>query len=400
MTEAKFYSPLKIGLLIVTAAYCLFSLHAVFTLEWIGEWNRFGGGFSFPVYVEDITGFVGMVFRLVAGLVAFAAIVYYLAKKGMPKPTALKLARLVVVLEGIYWLGLLSSTYFTVQNLVTRGSSFRTTEAALISLTSTTALIIESIIIPIALFILAYTLSPNKPQKKMIKWALITGTIYIMLFWISNTSNWQYAIRQKGIEYLYAHPENILNFALTIVGLLMLTIYAAYFTIKSSKVDSLDKLNLQAAGTIILSLGLYFLWNYLTRIYFGGNSVWSNWYAWFLGHNLDLWFLSLPLLGLPLIFKYRRSVEPGSATMTLDSLSTKVLLAIEVTGAIFVGIFLAAYLGGIPTTVVYHSELAFRIPLAIFGALILVTTLIALGLAWRSKNLQRIRHAQVGRKQQ
>ena len=328
MTEAKFYLSLKIGLLIAALAYFLFSLHAVFTLEWIGEWNRFGGGFSFPVYVEDITGFVGMVFRLAAGLVAFSAVVYYLAKKGMPKPIALKLTRLVVVLEGIYWLGLLSSTYFTVQNLITQGSSFRTIESTLISLTSTTTLIIESIIIPIALFILAYTLSPSKPQKKMIKWALITGTIYILLFWISNTSNWQYAIRQKGMEYLYAHPENILNFALTTVGLLVLTLHAAYFTIKSSKVDSLDKLNLRAVGTIILALGLYFLWNYLTWIYFGGDMVWSTWYAWFLGHNLDLWFLSLPLLGLPLIFIWsswtairRSSVE--QALQYRSSLNTR-----------------------------------------------------------------------------
>ena len=113
--------------------------------------------------------------------------------------------------------------------------------------------------------------------------------------------------------------------------------------------------------------------------------VWSTWYAWFLGHNLDLWFLSLPLVGLPLIFIFRRKEEQGSATMSLDSLSTKVLLAIEIIGAIFVSIFLAAYLGGIPTTVVYHSELVFRIPLVIFGGLFLVTIIIALGLAWRSK---------------
>jgi hypothetical protein len=387
MTETKFYSPLKIGLLVVTAAYFLFSLHAVLTLEWIGEWNRFGGGFSFPVYVEDITGFAGMVFRLIAGLVAFAAIVYYLVKRGMTKPTAIKLTRIVVVLEGIYWLGLISSTYFTVQNLVTRASSFSSTEAALISLSSTGTLIIESIIIPVALFILAYNLSLNKPQKKMIKWALITGTFYILLFWISNTSNWQYAIRQKGWEYLTGHPENMLNFALTTIGLLALTIYTAYFAIRSFKVDSLDKLNLRAAGAIILALGMYFLWNYLTWIYFGGNAVWSYWYAWFLGHNLDLWLLSLPLIGLPLLFASKPSKDLENMTVTLSSMSTKVLLALEAIGAIFIGIYLSAYLGGIPTTVVYHSELAFRIPLAIFGGLILVLALILSVFASRSKKL-------------
>lgn len=312
MTETKFYSPIKIGLLITTIAYFLFSLHAVLTLEWIGEWNRFGGGFSFPVYVEDITGFVGMVFRLIAGIIAFAAVVAYLTKKGMSKPTALKLTRLVLVFEAIYWLGLLTSAYYGIHNLVTRGFSFRTTQAALLSLTSNATLIIESIIIPIALFVLVYTLSPKKSEKRMIRWSLITGTLYILLFWISNTSNWQYAINQKGMVYLTAHPENMLNFALTTGGLLALTLYAAYFTIKSAKVDSLDKLNLRAVGAIIAALGMYFFWNYLTWIYFGGNAVWSTWYAWFLGHNLDLWMLALPLVGLPLLFENGPEKEVGA----------------------------------------------------------------------------------------
>jgi hypothetical protein len=312
MTETKFYSPIKIGLLVTAIAYFLFSLHAVLTLEWIGEWNRFGGRFSFPVYVEDITGFVGMVFRLIAGIIAFAAVVSYLAKNGIPKPTALKLTRLVVVFEAIYWLGLLTSAYYGIHNLVTRGFNFRTTQAALLSLTSNTTLILESIIIPIALFALAYTLSPKKSEKRMIKWSLITGTLYILLFWVSNTSNWQYAINQKGMVYLTAHPENMLNFALTTVGLLALTLYAAYFTIKSAKVDSLDKLNLRAVGVIITALGMYFLWNYLTWTYFGGDAVWSTWYAWFLGHNLDLWMLALPLVGLPLLFENGPEKEVGA----------------------------------------------------------------------------------------
>jgi hypothetical protein len=70
----------------------------------------------------------------------------------------------------------------------------------------------------------------------MIKWASITGALYILLFCISNTNNWQCAINVKGMKYLTAHPKNTLNFALTTVGLLALTIYAAYFTTKSAKV--------------------------------------------------------------------------------------------------------------------------------------------------------------------
>jgi hypothetical protein len=54
---------------------------------------------------------------------------------------------------------------------------------------------------------------------------------------------------------------------------------------------------------------------------------------------------------------------------------TSFLLAVQVVGAVFVGIFLAAYLGGMfmtPSTTVLHFEPAFRIPLIIFGAVLLI----------------------------
>jgi hypothetical protein len=70
--------------------------------------------------------------------------------------------------------------------------------------------------------------------------------------------------------------------------------------------------------------------------------------------------------------------------MMKDNKLTKFLFAIEGAGAAFVCIFLAAYLGGlfyVPQTTVLHSELAFRIPLAIFGAALLVLVLASVSLA-------------------
>ena len=61
------------------------------------------------------------------------------------------------------------------------------------------------------------------------------------------------------------------------------------------------------------------------------------------------------------------------------------LFAAEGIGAAFVGIFLAAYLAGLPTTVVYHSEPAFRIPLIILGGALLMMVLLAFVLASLSK---------------
>jgi hypothetical protein len=60
---------------------------------------------------------------------------------------------------------------------------------------------------------------------------------------------------------------------------------------------------------------------------------------------------------------------------------TTFLFAAQGTGAIFVGIFSAAYLLGLPSTAVLHSEPGFRIPLAIFGTALLVLVLSALVLA-------------------
>jgi hypothetical protein len=54
------------------------------------------------------------------------------------------------------------------------------------------------------------------------------------------------------------------------------------------------------------------------------------------------------------------------------------LFVLEGVGTVFIGIFLAAYLGGMfmnPSTTVLHSEPAFRIPLIVLGIALLVLIL-------------------------
>ena len=284
MIKQKFYSPLKIGLLIVALSYFLFTLHTTFTLSWIGEWNRITGSFSFDIFAEDISGFIGLIFRFAAGIIAFVAIIYYFAKKNLSKPAAYKILRWILIFEAIYWLGLLTTAVVSVQSLVQMGLD----NAPIMSLLRSMALgaiplLVESIVLPIALFILASKLNPDKPVKKAIKWGLITGTIYIIVFWLTNTSMWFITlIYEKGTGYLTAYPQNMLSFILTTFGLLALAIYTAYFSKKSSGAKTLQELKLKTIGVIILALGMYFLWNYLTWIFFGGNYIWSDWYAWFL----------------------------------------------------------------------------------------------------------------------
>ena len=69
----------------------------------------------------------------------------------------------------------------------------------------------------------------------------------------------------------------------------------------------------------------------------------------------------------------------------LDNRLTKFLFAVEAVGIIFVGFFLAAYLSGLPTTAVLHSEPVFRIPLFVFGVVLLLFVLATVFIAASKK---------------
>lgn len=291
-------SALKIGLLIVAASYFLFNLHALFTLQWIGEWNFVGGTFSTAIFIEDVVGLVGIIFRFIAGFIAIgAAVIYY--RKGLPSEQKMhKILKLIVVFEASYWLSILPVAAFNLYFVFAFSVGNLLSNLAWTTIPS----IVESLVPSIALLMLAIKLNPNKPLKQPLKWAIISAVTYIIVFWLTNTGSWMQTIAVKGTQYLTKYPQNMLSFIVTAFGLLALVLYATYFAKRNIGVYSLDELNLRGAGVIITLLGMYFLWNYLTWIFFGGNYLWSDWYAWFLGHNLDLWMLSLPLVGLPLLF--------------------------------------------------------------------------------------------------
>jgi hypothetical protein len=307
------YSALKVGLLIVTASYFLFNLHSMFTLEWIGEWNRFGGGFSLPVFIQDITNFVGIITRFIGGIIAIAAVLFYY-KKGFPsRQKTYSILRWILILEAIYWLSLIPLAGIEVYFAFTRYLNLSTMSFLSNLAWTTIPGVVESIVPPVALLILTKKLNPNKPQTQAIKWAQITGITYVLVFWLTNTGAWMQAIDLKGIQYLTTYPQHALSLALTAVGLLALAIYAIYVTKKNKGAQTLQELNLRSVGVIITALGMYFLWNYLSWVFFNGG--WSSWYAWFLGHNLDLWMLSLPLVGIALLFykiTTKQSAEPAN----------------------------------------------------------------------------------------
>lgn len=302
MSDPKFVTPLKIGLLIVAVTYFLFTLHQTFMFTWIGEWEYLAP--SNPdaatwIFITDIQAYVFLIFRFIAGILAFSGAILYFAKKGLPKSTTYKLLRAILIFEGLYWLGLLTSGIW---------GSLPTSDGVNIVFLLNTGLpcLVGSIGISGSLFLLAYKLRPTKPAKAAIKWALIAGVFYVLTLWLNNTGMWITTVLDNGLDWLLTSPESLISFATASFGLLALAIYMIYFSKKSIGIQDWTELNLGKVGAIITALGMFFLWNYLTWIFFGG---WNEWYAWILGHDLDLWMLSLPMVGLPLIFYSRQKQD-------------------------------------------------------------------------------------------
>jgi hypothetical protein len=68
----------------------------------------------------------------------------------------------------------------------------------------------------------------------------------------------------------------------------------------------------------------------------------------------------------------------------VDQKVSYLLYAVEGVGAAFVGVFLAAYLGGlfvVPQTTVFHSDPTIRLTLGVLGGILLALILISVVLA-------------------
>ncbi len=304
-------TPLKVGLLIVALAYLLFNAHSLFNLNWWGEWDRITTNptIAFYIYIEDIVAAVGIVFRFLAGIIAVGAVAYYF-KKEMPSLNRVySLLRVILVFEAIYWFGLSATAGVEIYTSIL-GASLSGANLLVSLMVGAVPSVMEAIVLPIILLVLAFKLNPNKPASTPIKWGLITGTVLLFVFWLTNMSIWISIVSVKGWIGVTNYPVNIASFVLTVAGLLALALYSAGYTVKFSRAKP-QVLSIRTVGVIVTALGMFFLWEYLSWIFFGGDYLWGDWYAWFLGHNLDLWMLSLPLLGIPLLF--HRKEQSGTA---------------------------------------------------------------------------------------
>jgi len=291
---------LRLGMFLVSISWFSYMLYEFAN----GVINR-GPLTVFWILVTDVPACIGIGFRAAAGFIALVTVLFYLLRRDLSKPEALMAVRLVILFEAAYWFlsffmsGVWGIAWFSSPYADAFGGAF------LITINNTIPCFVQSIGLAGVLVKLFLELSPTKPVKNAIKWGLTAGAFYVFVFCLNNTGNWIAAIVEKGTDYVLLYPANLFSFLLATVGLLLLALYTAYFARKSFSAKSLAELNLHTVGAIVTFVGLYFGVNYVMWILLGSVGGWGTWYAWFLGHNLDLWAMSLPLVGLPLLFRRR-----------------------------------------------------------------------------------------------
>ncbi len=242
--------------------------------------------------LSDTASGTGLAFRAVGGFIAVTTVLFFLIKRDLSEPEALTSLRYIVILEAAYWFSLIFSM------IPSAWSSFSS-----LTVENNIPIVVEGIALPIVLAMLFINLSPKKASTYGLKWGLISGTTYIFVFWLNNACNWIAAVMIKNTSYLTLYPANLFSFLLTTVGLLAVAIYATYFSMKTIRARDISKLNLKRVGVIIVAFGLYFDIIFVMYLFLGAVGGWGEWYAWFFGHNMDLWLMALPMAGVPFLFQ-------------------------------------------------------------------------------------------------
>ncbi|HTY74327.1 MAG TPA: hypothetical protein VMD05_02025 [Candidatus Nanoarchaeia archaeon] len=368
MFNLKSSLAVRIGIFLAAFAYFSFTFYecAVAVLH-----NTHPENAPYWVWVTDSFGMLGMGFRAAAGVIALLTSLFFLLKRDLSKAETLMSIRWVILLEALYWfVSLFPSGLW--------GLTILSNRYALTFLVDTTIpCLFESIAIPVVFSVLFIKINEKNLYVSTIKWGSIAGTVYIYVFWLNNFCNWAATVYTKGIAYITLFPANSANlfsFLLTSVGLLAIALYSTYLTVKINRSNDLAKIDLTKVGTVIVSFGLYFDIVFMLWIYLGSVGGWSSWYAWFFGHNADLWLMMVPLAGIPLLLGAVKS----KAWKNLA-------LSAQVMGVLFYGVFLASYAFDLPSNNNLIGNAAYRTPLAVFGGLLLILTFVCLAVAYAQK---------------
>jgi hypothetical protein len=290
MFAIKFPKTIKTGVFLVALSWFLFTFYEF--INGILHNTHPSPSATTWLLLSDTAGGTGLAFRAVGGFIAVITALFYLINKDLSEPEALTSLRYIVILEAAYWFSLIFSL------IPGAWTSF-----SALTIENNIPIVVEAIALPIALSMLFINLSPKKASTYGLKWGLISGTVYIFVFWLNNACNWIAALMIKNSDYITLYPANLFSFLLTTIGLLAVAIFAAYFSITTIRTRDISGLELKKIGVIIVAFGLYFDIIFLMYFFLGAVGGWGEWYAWFFGHNMDLWLMALPMVGVPFLFQ-------------------------------------------------------------------------------------------------
>lgn len=376
--------PLRSGIFLVLLSWFVYVLYEYI----LGIYNRHT---TIPLVREDIPATVGLGFVVAVSAVAVLTMLFFVLRRDLSKLELSMAARIILFGVGAYFVLAFLPAVF-VEGIP---GGFNFTISKLFEVTF--PCIIDGVAIPIVLAKLFLTLNPKTPTKETSKWSLIAGSVYLFAFWVNNAGNWTGAVITKGASYIIDYPVNMFSFLLTIVGLLLLSLYTMSFAKKTIEKDGATTEDFKKIGLILSATGMYLTFTLLLWFIFGSVGGWGSWYAWLLGHGyLDLWGLTLPFIGLPLLFisndgaKNADSV-PKKRTLSVSKKQLSVWLFIcDGLGIIFYGILSAAYYIPIPSTKVLIGEPFYKSSITIFGLLYLsmVILIIALSILGTAKKVK------------
>jgi hypothetical protein len=205
--------------------------------------------------------------------------------------------RWIVLLEAAYWILFLPAGVWGMQyNSPNYDNTFFIIESGL-------PCIVQALVMPTVLVVFFFKLGANKPAQGAIRWGLIAAATYIFVLWFNYTAQWWSEIYLRGTGFLLQYRLYTFEFALTVIGLLLIGAYTLLYAVNSSKAANLWELNLKKAGAIVTALGLYFFTVWLLTLVFGDTSrgeltVWPTYIS---AHSVDLWMATLPLVGVVLL---------------------------------------------------------------------------------------------------
>ena len=301
----------RVGLAIVLGAWLLY------TVYWFVKSTNWWPLESSVDLILAVVGTLGLGFRI--GAVSFAMLAFAGYLKGGETSKVLGHVRFALLLEAPYFMSFIPSAVFGFiagsglmlgYHTLTEGGLWFIFETAIPTL-------VESIIMPVSLLKLRSRLgSQLYSRSEITKWACITGLSYLVVFWLTYLTQWIATFLQPasfasiypgyGLQYLLDYPLNMFTFVLTAVGLPLLMVFFVWSRYPMLRDQSL-KLDTRKAGLILTSLGIYFIVIIGGFVVFGPVGGGSIWIIFFMFNNPDLWCVSLPLLGIPLVLSKGRA---------------------------------------------------------------------------------------------